>query len=99
MLFLRGESGRAQPVSCRRASRQLEVSIVGTAGKDHRDEQGNVYLTGGAIVLYSPEGKRIETIAVPESPANVTFGSADKRTLFITARTSLYAVPMRVRGQ
>ncbi|MBI2824284.1 MAG: SMP-30/gluconolactonase/LRE family protein [Planctomycetia bacterium] len=64
-----------------------------------RDEKGNVYLTGGGVVVYSPEGKKLETIAVPESPANVTFGGADKRTLFITARTSLYAVPMRVRGQ
>ncbi|MBI3464122.1 MAG: SMP-30/gluconolactonase/LRE family protein, partial [Planctomycetes bacterium] len=41
----------------------------------------------------------IETIAVPESPANMTFGGKDHKTLFITARTSLYAVPMSVKGQ
>ena len=64
-----------------------------------RDEQGNIYLTGGGITVYSPEGKKLETIAVPEGPANLKFGGPDKKTLFITARSSLYSVPMRVRGQ
>ena len=63
------------------------------------DEKGNLYLTGKGVIVYSPAGKKIETIAVPEGPANVCFGSKDRRTLFITARTSLYAVAMRVRGQ
>jgi gluconolactonase len=63
------------------------------------DERGNVYLTTSAVRVYSPEGKSIATIAVPERPANVTFGGKDRRTLFITARTGFYAVPMNVRGQ
>jgi gluconolactonase len=62
------------------------------------DEHGNLYLTGKGITVYSPEGKRLENIAVPEGPANCCFGGADRQTLFITARTSLYAVQMRVRG-
>lgn len=64
-----------------------------------RDELGNIYLTGGGINIYGPDGKKVETIAVPEGPANLKFGGPDRKTLFITARTSLYAVPMRVRGQ
>jgi len=63
------------------------------------DEQGNLYLTQAGVHVYSPQGKRIATIAVPERPANVTFGGPDNNTLFITARTSLYAVPMSVKGQ
>jgi gluconolactonase len=63
------------------------------------DEKGNLYLTGNGVNVYSPEGKRIETIMVPEGPANLCFGGADGKTLFITARTSLYAVKMNVRGQ
>ena len=63
------------------------------------DEQGNLYLTGKGVNVYSKEGKRVETIAVPEGPANLCFGGPDRRTLFITARTSLYAVKMKVRGQ
>jgi len=65
-----------------------------------RDEKGNLYLTaGGSVVIYDPHGQKIESIAVPENPANMTFGGKDRKTLFITARTSLYAVPMSVRGQ
>ena len=64
-----------------------------------RDEQGNIYLTGGGITVYSPDGEKIESIAVPEGPANLKFGGPDKKTLFITARTSLYSVPMNVKGQ
>lgn len=63
------------------------------------DEKGNLYLTGKGVIVYSPAGKKIETIAVPEGPANLCFGGKERRTLFITARTSLYAVAMRVRGQ
>jgi gluconolactonase len=63
------------------------------------DSEGNVYLTTrGAVAVFDSTGKPIETIAVPESPSNVCFGGADKQTLFITARTGLYAVQTRVRG-
>jgi gluconolactonase len=60
------------------------------------DNEGNVYLTTDAVVVYNKDGERIETIEVPEQPSNVCFGGKDKRTLFITARTSLYSVQMRV---
>lgn len=62
------------------------------------DEKGNVYLTNQSVAVYDPTGKKIENIAVPEPPANCSFGGKDRKTLFITARTSLYAVPMAVRG-
>jgi gluconolactonase len=65
-----------------------------------RDERGNVYLTQReGLNVYSPEGKLLETIHVPESPSNVTFGGPDGKTLFITARTALYVLPMKVQGQ
>jgi len=62
------------------------------------DQHGNLYLTGAGINIYSPDGKLIETIEVPERPANMCFGGPDNKTLFITARRSLYAVPMNVEG-
>lgn len=37
-----------------------------------------------------------ERILTPEQPSNLCFGGRDGRTLFITARTSLYAVRMTV---
>jgi gluconolactonase len=63
------------------------------------DSKGNLYLTSGAVKVYSPAGSLIETIAVPESPANVTFGGKDRKTLFITARKGLYSIEMNVAGQ
>ncbi|MHC4624978.1 MAG: SMP-30/gluconolactonase/LRE family protein [Planctomycetota bacterium] len=62
------------------------------------DEHGNLYLTAAAVYVYDPAGNRIQTIDVPERPSNVCFGGRDKKTLFITARTSLYSLRMRTRG-
>ncbi len=62
------------------------------------DEHGNLYTTGEAVNVWRPDGTPIGSIPVPETPANVTFGGADGRTLFITARTSLYAVRLEVAG-
>ena len=63
------------------------------------DRLGNVYLTNRAVRIYNAEGTLIESIQVPEGPANVCFGGKDRKTLFITARTSLYSVEMKVKGQ
>lgn len=63
------------------------------------DTEGNVYFTlGKATTIYDKSGKKIETIAVPENCTNVCFGGKDKKTLFITAGTSLYSMAMRVGG-
>jgi len=62
------------------------------------DNEGNIYLTRRVVAVYNKDGEKIEEIKVPEGPANVTFGGRDNQTLFITARTSLYSVKMRVEG-
>lgn len=62
------------------------------------DERGNIYATGESVTIWSPDGLLLGSIEVPEQPANVCFGGDDGRTLFITARTSLYAVDMNVVG-
>ncbi len=78
----------------------LDKQLFASEGSDGMtiDNRGNVYLTTKVIAVYNAKGKRIDEIEVPEQPANATFAGADNRTLFITARTSLYAVDMRVRG-
>lgn len=64
------------------------------------DERGNLYLTWMAgVTIYSPEGEKLEVIKVPEMPANVGFGGPDGKTLFITARTGLYSIRMKVTGR
>jgi sugar lactone lactonase YvrE len=63
------------------------------------DERGNVYIAAGQIYIYDPAGKLIDTIEVPERPLQLVFGGKDGQTLFIPARTSLYAVRTRIRGR
>ncbi|MBN1294763.1 MAG: SMP-30/gluconolactonase/LRE family protein [Candidatus Latescibacteria bacterium] len=62
------------------------------------DVKGNVYLSGDDVTVYNPKGEKIATIRVPETAANMCFGGKDKKTLFITARTSVYLIKMQVQG-
>lgn len=63
------------------------------------DSKGNLYTThGGQVHVYNADGKELEQIDVPEGPANVCFGGDDYKTLFITARTSLYSVRVKYAG-
>lgn len=56
------------------------------------DVKGNLYTTHGGVRIYDPNGNLLEKIDVPEGPANLAFGGEDYKTLFITARTSLYSI-------
>lgn len=58
------------------------------------DAKGNLYMTSDSIQVYSPIGKYLGYIAVPERPSNVCFGGTNHSTLFITARKSLYAIDL-----
>jgi len=63
------------------------------------DTKGNVYSTGpGGVFIYSPDGKYLGKISVPEVAANLAWGNSDGKTLFITARTSLYRIRLSVPG-
>jgi len=62
------------------------------------DKQGNVYLAAGDIYVYNRSGHIIDTIRVPERPTQLVFGGPDGRTLFIAARSSLYALETRYPG-
>ena len=62
------------------------------------DQAGNVYIAAGQIFVYDSAGKYLETIEIPERPSQLLFGGPDSRTLFIAARTSLYAVQTRYKG-
>ncbi len=65
------------------------------------DTNGNLFLVQQnqrQILVRSPSGATLGAISFPEAPANCTFGGPDMRTLYVTARTSVYICPMASAG-
>ena len=62
------------------------------------DTAGNVYVAGAQVFVYSSAGKPLGIVEIPERPGSLAFGGADHRTLFIGARTSLYAIRTKAGG-
>lgn len=63
------------------------------------DQGGNVYCTGpGGIWIMDPDGKQLGRIVLPELPANLAWGDSDWRTLYITARTSIFRLRLDTPG-
>lgn len=63
------------------------------------DEQNNIWATcKEGVRVYGPTGDLLETVVLPEGPANCGFGGKDGKTLYVTARTSVYTVRTSVAG-
>jgi len=63
------------------------------------DQKGNVYCTGpGGFWIMSPDGKHLGTVLTTELPANLAFGDSDGKSLYLTARTGLYRIRLKVPG-
>lgn len=63
------------------------------------DSIGNIYLTGNGVTIFNKNGVKIGNIPVPESwTANVCFGGADMKSLFITASKGLYMIRLKIKG-
>jgi gluconolactonase len=63
------------------------------------DKSGNLFVTGPkGIWVWDAFGNHLGTIAMPEQPANLTWGDKDYRTLYITATTSVYRLEMKTQG-
>lgn len=66
------------------------------------DDLGNLYVAANTLHglwVYNPAGDLLGLIGVGEEPSNVTFGGPDWTSLFVTARTSVYRIPMKIAGQ
>jgi gluconolactonase len=78
----------------------VHAPTAGSADGLAIDAQGNVFVTtSDGVEVFAPDGSRWGAIEVPEQPANCAFGDADHRTLYITARTSLYRVRLANPGE
>ncbi len=61
------------------------------------DQLGNIWVTApGGVWVYAMNGDLLGKVRVPELVANLSWGGADFRTLFMTATHSVYTVTTKV---
>lgn len=77
-----------------------DMQLFADAGGESvtQDQAGNVYLAAGQVQVFSPDGKLIGRIDVPERPIDLVFGGPGHRTLFILTHASLYSVRTKSAG-
>ena len=64
------------------------------------DSKGNIYSAGpGGLWIFSPDGKPLATILMPEKVSNMAWGGADRKTLYITDSSSIYRVHLLIAGE
>jgi gluconolactonase len=79
------------------------VLIEATTDGMKVDSKGNLYLTDSSgVTVVSADGRRLGVIQPPKlignSASSVAFGDADGKTLYVTARTHLYRIRLKVSG-
>lgn len=63
------------------------------------DRSGNLYLSAkGELVVASPEGKRLASLPIPGGITNMTFGDADRKTLYIVNEEGIVRVRVNTAG-
>jgi gluconolactonase len=75
--------------------RVLIAKIAGAPGGIAVDDKGNLWVAAKGIGVYNPEGKRVHYLEMGDVISSCTFGDADLKTLFITAR----ALVLRARPE
>ena len=60
-----------------------------------QDKRGNVYLADGNIAVYTPSGKKLGEILVPDRPIDLIFGGPQRKTLFILTHHTLYSIDIQ----
>lgn len=78
--------------------RVLVSKIPGAPSGVRADDDGNIFVAGKDVLIYSPKGELIRTIQLPEKPSNLAFGDPELKTIYITAQTSVYRVRLNVKG-
>ena len=82
------------------ANRHVFANVLGSPDGIKVDSLGNLYVTTGSfnVQVYDRMGTRLGNIAIPEPTSNCAFGGRDYTMLFITARTSVYRIKLKVPG-
>ena len=92
-----GKTYRAELLGNENIKHCVFVERGGTAAVE--DSAGNVYIASDQVYIYNSNGREIGTLEIPERPSSLAFGGADKRTLYVGARSSLYSVSTITPGK
>jgi gluconolactonase len=80
-----------------RAFADMQSTEPGSPDGMKVDADGRVWCTGAeGVWVFDPSGRRLGILAIPEKPSNCCWGDRDRRTLFITAKSSVYRLRTRV---
>jgi sugar lactone lactonase YvrE len=74
------------------------ANLQGAPGGLRTDVDGNLYVASREVFVFNPAGMPLRTIDLPEAPSNMTFGDVDLKSLYVTARTSVYRVQLGIKG-
>lgn len=86
-------------LSSDRVFTQIRSELPGNPDGMKVDVEGRLYVAAaGGVWIFSPDGEHLGTIKTPEIPANCAFGDRDWKSLYITARTSVYWTRLSVQG-
>ena len=70
--------------------RVLVPALAEAPGGISVDEMGNLYVALKGLAVYSPQGRLLHMIGLPEKASNSAFDEADGKYVFVTARGTVY---------
>lgn len=87
-------------------SRVVDAMPYGPAGEQDGvpdglklDEAGNIFSTGpGGVWSWDADENLLGVLELPELPANLGWGDEHRKTMFVTARTSVYSLRVKTPG-
>jgi gluconolactonase len=76
----------------------LISGIAGVPAGIAVDESGNLYVAANGIAVYSSEGRLERTIMMTDPASSVAIGDPDMKSLYVTARGTLYRIRLESVG-
>jgi hypothetical protein len=63
------------------------------------DTAGNTYVASGQVYIYDKDRRQTGVLEIPERPSSLAFGGEGLQTLFVGARSSIYAIRTAAPGR
>ena len=78
--------------------RLVVTGIEGVPDGIRVDSKGRIFVACDKVAIYSPEGKLIHQIPLPETPSNLEIVEQGEFMIYVTARRSVYRVRPAEKG-